>query len=314
MLVDKVRVDFYSGKGGNGEGGLLTEYPVTDGGPGGYGGSVILQGDENIYDLKNFTSVHEYTAGDGEKGKRNEQTGSAGEDVIVKVPLVTHIYRLDGEFVKAVEKHGEKVTLLRGGDGGIGSAYFKRNKIKEYPELYKGKRGKALKVFVELHLKADILFIGFPNAGKSSMLNALCGSKYRVANYPFTTLEPQLGKLRHLTLMDLPGLIEGSFEGKGLGTKFTRHTKTADRIAHFVSLESEDVVGDYKKMREELKNIDIELYNSKEIVVLTKSDLVDEESAKKKLNEMKKINPNAIVVSAYNPESVQELAKLFLEK
>ena len=243
MLVDKVRVDFFSGKGGNGEGGLLTEYPVTDGGPGGYGGSVILEGDENIYDLKNFTAVHEYTAGDGDKGKR----------------------------------------------------------------------GKSLKVFVELHLKADILFIGFPNAGKSSMLNALCGSKYRVANYPFTTLEPQLGKLRHLTLMDLPGLIEGSFEGKGLGTKFTRHTKTADRIAHFVSLESEDVVGDYKKMREELKNIDIELYNSKEIVVLNKSDLVDEETAKKKLNEMKKLNPNTIVVSAYNPESVVELADLFLK-
>lgn len=311
MLLDKVRVDFYSGKGGDGEGNLVRTYPVTDGGIGGSGGSLYLEGDENIYDLKSFSQKKEYRAEDGKKGERNEFKGKSGKDIIVKVPLVTYVYRLDGEFVKSIEKHKQKELLLKGGEGGLGSAYFKKNKIKEVDELYNGQRGKVLKVFLELHLQADILFIGFPNAGKSTILNALCKTNVKTANYPFTTLEPQLGKLGNLTLMDLPGIIKGSFEGKGLGSKFTRHTKTANLIAHFISLESDNIVDDYLSMREELKKIDEDLFNTKEIILLTKSDLVGKEVSDKKQKEIKKYNPNFLVVKYNDADSVDKITDMF---
>lgn len=311
MLIDKVRVNFASGAGGSGSVNFHKS-GKPDGGDGGHGGDVFIEGDSNIHDLRLFNSKKDFEAGDARRGALNRRTGANGEDLIVKVPLVTKIFDLDGNFITSIKNHGQRELLLKGGAGGKGNYYFRRGQLETLKRFTPGKPGKKLLCFLELELKAEVIFIGLPNAGKSSMLNVLTNSKSKVASYPFTTLEPYLGVMDEIKLMDLPGLIEGTSTGKGLGSNFAKHAKNSYVVAHFLSLDSEDLHRDYDLIVKELANINPVLLEKPEILVLTKSDNYSKDEIQEKLKVIKKFHKNYIVVSVIDDESVSKLRDLFL--
>lgn len=310
MFKDKVRLKFQAGKGGRGK---VSFYSTgkPSGGVGGNGGNVYLEGAINLYDLSHIKTDTLFRAEDGVEGGENNKKGREGKDVIIKVPLITHVYNEKNELVMTIDKPNEPKLLLKGGIGGLGNWFF-RTKGLSFLETYQpGAEGERAEGFLELELYSDIIFIGFPNAGKSSILNALTNAESKVAPYAFTTIDPHLGRLDGITLMDLPGLIEGTYEGKGLGTKFVKHTRAAKYVAHMISLENENVVEVYKKIRDELKNIDENLFNKPEVIILTKSDLVKPEDIKAKIAELKKYNKEIKVCSVYDYDSLEELKSYF---
>jgi GTP-binding protein len=311
MLIDKVRVNFVSGAGGSGAV-SFHKSGKPDGGDGGHGGDVFLEGDSNIHDLRAFNAKKQFEAGDANRGALNRRTGANGEDLIVKVPLITRVFDLEGNFVTAIKNHGQRELLLKGGAGGKGNYYFRKGQVQTLKKFTPGKPGKKLLGFLELELKAEVIFIGLPNAGKSSMLNVLTNSKSKVAAYPFTTLEPFLGVMDNIKLMDLPGLIEGTSKGKGLGSNFAKHAKNSLVVAHFLSLDSEDLQKDYNLIVNELKDINPDLLDKPEILVLTKSDNYSKEEITEKIKIVKKFHKNYLVVSIIDDDSVDKLRDLFL--
>lgn len=312
MLIDKVRVDFVSGHGGTGSVNFQKS-GKPDGGDGGHGGDVILVGDENIYDLRKFKSADKFVAQDGERGAYNRRTGANGEYLYIKVPLTSKLYDLEGNFITEISEHGQEVVLLKGGAGGKGNYYFRKGQVNTLNKFKPGKPGNKLMGFIELELKADIVFIGLPNAGKSSMLNELTRANTKVADYPFTTLEPFIGVMENLKLMDLPGLIEGTSKGKGLGSNFQKHVKSCRVLAHFLSIESIDIKNDYKIIRKELSDINPELITKPELLVITKTDLVTEKDLSKTDKIIKKFHDNYIFVSVIDDASLAALKQKFIK-
>lgn len=309
MLVDKVRVDFYAGSGGNG----VIDFSVTGkpmGGNGGDGGSVWLEGTTNLYDLTYFSSEKKFDADNGEHGGKHRRTGSAAEDLVIKVPLATHLYDLESNIIVSITENGQRECIAQGGRGGLGNHYFRRGQLQTLRKTTPGKKGEFVKGFLQLELRADVVFIGLPNAGKSSMLNHLSNATVKVAPYPFTTLEPHLAVAGELVLMDLPGLIEGTTHGKGLGTNFTRHTKSCNLVAHFVSLESDNPEEEYQLIRDELKEIDEEFYNKPELIILTKKDTTDEATLKDRVKKFEKLG-KVVTVSIYDRDSLKSLYQEF---
>lgn len=314
MIKDEVRIVLKAGNGGNGASKFGRNGKYPQGGDGGKGGDVYIEGMTNIYDLNFINPGAEYKAESGESGGINRQRGKNGIDLIFKVPLITEIYDNNKKLLMVVDKPGEKILLAKGGEGGRGNYHFREGDDGNFAKTTAGEKGKMLYVNLVLKLKADIVFIGFPNAGKSSMLNALTNANVKVADYPFTTLSPHLGTLPGIKLMDLPGLIEGTSEGKGLGSNFIKHTEYAKLVAHFISLDSENVAESYEKMRRELENLSKNLAKKTEIIVLTKSDMLLPEGIKEKVNQLKVFNKRIIACSAYDPESVKEVEKVFREE
>lgn len=310
MLVDKVRVDFGAGAGGSGAVSFAINKKPS-GGDGGKGGDVYLLGENNLYDLRNFKQTKKYSADNGEPGSSNNRKGSGAKDLIIKVPLVTKVYDLDQNLLATVKEHGEKVLLLTGGIGGRGNYYFRKGQLDTLKKHTPGKPGEELKSFLELELMSDIVFIGLPNAGKSSMLNTLTNSNVKVADYPFTTLFPYLGIAEGMRLMDLPGLIEGTAKGKGIGKNYGRHLKNAKAIAHFLSLEESDPQASYKLIRKEVEEIAPELASRPEILVLTKSDNFSSDEIDSKLKDIKKWHNNYVVVSVIDDNQLSKLIDSF---
>ncbi len=306
MLIDKIRVNISGGSGGPGSIKFAANKKPS-GGNGGTGGNVIFEGSTNVYDYSFLNEVKELRAGDGTHGGQERGWGKNGDDLIIKVPLTTVIKDLQGNILAEIKAAGEQKVICKGGRGGWGNFHFISGGRKTLHKTTQGRDGEKLIGFLELELMSDIVFVGLPNAGKSSMLNALSGAKVKVAAYPFTTLNPNLGVASGTVLMDLPGLIEGTTKGKGLGTRFTKHIRHAKLIAHFVGLDSQQPALDYALIRKELEEIDPLLAEMPEVIVLSKSDLAEPGFIKQVRNELEKYNKQIIIVSIKDNNSIRAL-------
>lgn len=279
MLIDDVIIHVKAGDGGTGavafDKNLMALGPA--GGSGGKGGSVFVEGVSDLGALRQYRNKKDWKADSGADGRGQWRDGADGEDLTLKVPVGTIVTIHAGEpQVHEVAKIGERICISKGGRGGRGNFHF-RSPVNTSPkEFEEGKPGEEYDVHLELKLIADVGFIGLPNVGKSSMLNELTNANAKVANYRFTTLEPNLGVFYDLILADIPGLIEGASDGKGLGIRFLKHIERTKILFHFVSAESEDPCGDYRTVRDELGKYDPRLLEKKEFVFLSKSDEVPE--------------------------------------
>ncbi|HCP08932.1 MAG TPA: GTPase ObgE [Candidatus Moranbacteria bacterium] len=319
MLTDEVKIKIFAGKGGNG----MVAFSRTKmtlgptGGRGGDGGSVYFEGVSDLTALNKYRHKKEYYAEDGKQGKSDKSTGHAGPELILSVPIGSVLHNLEtGENID-ITKVGQRVLVANGGVGGRGNMYF-RSPINTSPEeAEEGKPGEEFSFFIELRLIADIGLVGLPNAGKSSLLNELTKAQAKVANYSFTTLEPNLGVLEDLIIADIPGLIEGASLGKGLGIKFLKHVKRTKLLIHCISSESEDMKHDWEVIRKELETYAEEFKTKKEMILLTKTDLLTPAELKKKLAEIKKLakNKNSLgfeAISIHDWDSLENLKSKFL--
>ncbi len=312
-FVDEVQIYAQSGKGGDGVIRWLRTKETARGGPsggdGGKGGDIVLVGVRDIAALSRYRFEKKFHAEDGGAGKNELKQGKAGEDMLLPVPVGTI-----ARFVQTGEEHeitteGERITLFRGGKGGLGNARF-RSSTKQNPfERTLGKEGKGGDIHVTLKLIADAGFVGLPNAGKSSLLNALTRAKAKVGDYPFTTLGPNLGDFYGHILADIPGLIEGASAGRGLGTKFLKHVERTGILLHLVSADQDDPLATYREVRKELDAFGHGLGEKNEIIVLSKIDLISPEMCETKKNLLaRETGREVLSVSIEDPESIKSLA------
>lgn len=313
MLIDDVKVELKAGRGGDG----VVSFKKAKmelgpgGGSGGRGGSIYVKGISDIGALKRFRYQKNIKAYDGKKGLSEERDGADGESLYLNVPVGTIIYNFDtGEKIAEVNKIGEEVLIAKGGKGGRGNFKF-RSSVNTSPEEFEyGKEGESFLARFELKLIADIGFVGLPNIGKSSLLNELTKAKTKVANYPFTTLEPSLGVYYDLILADIPGLIEGASKGKGLGIKFLRHIERTRVIFHFIAADSSSPSKDYETVREELENHKKTLLDKPEYIIISRKDEVSQEKLSKVEESLKKYNDKIYKVSILEEESLKKIKKL----
>ena len=312
MLIDDIKIKLKTGHGGRGAvafNKILMSLGPT-GGNGGKGGSIYLEGVSDIGALSYFRGKKELAAEDGKNGKHQLHDGEDGKDIILKVPIGTLVHNLSTNEDSEIISIGQQMLIAKGGKGGKGNFKF-RSSINTSPtEFQEGLPGEEYELRLELKLIADVGFVGLPNVGKSSLLNELTNAKSKVANYPFTTLDPNLGVYYELVLADVPGLIEGASNNKGLGIKFLRHIDRTKTLFHFISSESSDPVKDYEIIRNELGAYNEKLLDKTEYVFLSKSDLLDKKKIKEKLDELKKIGKKVIPISVIDDKSIKHVEKI----
>jgi GTP-binding protein len=326
MFVDVATVKVKAGNGGDGAVSFRQEKYVDKGGPdggdGGRGGHIILQADENLNTLVKFRHNQEVKAKNGETGRKRRQHGANGEDLIVPVPVGTVVSK-DGEIVTDLTEHNQEAIIAKGGDGGFGNAHFKSS-TRQAPRVAElGEKGEEFTLKLELKLLADIGLVGFPNAGKSTFLSVVSNAKPEIADYAFTTLTPNLGVAdfdeHSLLIADIPGLIKGASEGKGLGDEFLRHIERTAVLLHLIDIYDEDVAKAYKTITDELKARHNDLAKRPRIVILTKTEGLEpgliEEQAKKLKKVAKKSKVMAISSQAHTglTEVLREAYKLVSE-
>ena len=312
MLVDEMTIELRAGDGGRGAVAFqkvrLARGPT--GGDGGNGGSIFFEGVSNPSALSAFAHKKFIQAENGRDGRGQFLDGRAGEDLIVKIPIGTRITNASTGFSQEMNEVGQRILAAGAGIGGKGNFKF-RSSINTTPmESQPGLPGDHVTYHLELRLIADVGLVGLPNAGKSSLLNELTAAKSRVANYAFTTLEPNLGAYYELILADIPGLIEGASGGRGLGVKFLKHIERTRVLFHLISAESDDVVRDYGIIRKELKTYNPLLTEKTEHVFLTKTDAVSSEEVKEKMTVLKKKKIRSIPISILDESSLVEVKKI----
>ena len=322
-FLDQAKIYIKAGNGGSGSASFrrekFVEYGGPDGGDGGDGGSIIVQSDRNLNTLIDFRYAQHFKAQHGKPGSKRNKTGANGEDLILKVPLGTQVYEEDNNtLIYDFTKNKEKYLVASGGKGGLGNVRFKSSTNRAPRKKTNGKLGEEFWIWLQLKVIADIGIIGKPNAGKSSLLAALTRAKPKIANYPFTTINPNLGVSyyggKEITLADIPGLVEGAHKGVGLGDKFLRHIERCKILLHLIDLSEDDLLNSYKKIKSELSNYDKDLIKKKEIIFFNKSDLLDENEINKKLKEFKKkIKTKYEVVSIYSNKDIQKIKKLLIK-
>ena len=296
MFVDTAKIFVQAGRGGNGAVSFRRELYIEKGGPdggdGGKGGNVVFRATKDLNTLLNFRYKPEIKAKNGENGSKRNKTGKSGEDLIVKVPVGTLVKR-DGEILADLKFDGEEAIVARGGDGGFGNAHFKSS-VRQTPRVAElGEAGETFEADLELKLLADVGLVGFPNAGKSTFLSVVSNARPEIANYAFTTLTPNLGVAEidgfNLLIADIPGLIEGASEGKGLGDAFLRHVERTSVLLHLIDIYEENPDEQYKIIREELKKYQPELLDRPEIIALTKSEGMDTEMIDFQISKLHKV-------------------------
>jgi GTP-binding protein len=315
LFTDEVKIKVFAGRGGDG---VVAFNKVKmslgpTGGKGGNGGSVYFEGVSNLSALNKYKHKREYYAENGENGKKDNSEGHRGKDLVLTVPIGSVLHDFVNKKELEIVEVGKRVLVASGGIGGRGNFFFRGPSNTSPKERELGKLGEERDFFVELRFIADIGLIGLPSAGKSSLLNELTASKAKVGNYDFTTLEPNLGVMDGIILADIPGLIEGASEGRGLGVKFLRHIQRTKVLVHCISLESIDFERDYEIIREELRKYSNELTKKKEIILLTKTDLVDNKLIEQRIKKLQKINPRVLSVSIHDQEKLDELRRILLE-
>ncbi len=312
MLIDDVTIKIEAGDGGKGavafNKNLMSLGPA--GGSGGRGGSVYALGVSDLNALSQFRYEKDVKAQDGANGASQFRDGPDGADRILKIPVGTIIRAIATDKTYEVLSVGQKILLARGGIGGRGNFHFRSSTNTTPREFEEGRPGARFTARLELKLIADVGLIGLPNAGKSSLLNEMTKASAKVANYPFTTLEPNLGTHYELILADIPGLIEGAADGKGLGIKFLRHIERTAILFHLISAESEHPVRDYKTIKRELATYSRELGKKFEYVFLSKSDLLPPKELKKKIAVLKKMNPRILAISVHDWDSMAKVKKI----
>ncbi|HCC68192.1 TPA: hypothetical protein DEP90_03270 [Patescibacteria group bacterium] len=308
MLIDQKKLKIKSGDGGEG---LISfdNRGKAYGGDGGDGADVVIVGDVNVYDLSKYDSNHIYKAETGERGNTYCKHGKNGETLRLQVPLVTKVFDMEGKEIICIENDKQEFQILSGGKGGLGNFTLRGEGWDGKLSKKRATRGEELCIRLELNLKTDAIFLGYPNAGKSSIINALTRANYKVASYEFTTLEPQLGVMDgYIKLMDLPGLIEGTSKGRGVGTQFLKHTTYSRLLIHCISIENEDLEERYMSMRKEFEKISTSLHSMDELIVLTKADIFTPEEAKVRKEGLEKIlGKDVVLVSTYLEDSMNKL-------
>ena len=312
MLVDDVTIRLEAGPGGRGAVAFqkvrLARGPT--GGDGGNGGSIYFEAISDLGALSQYAVKKTVRAEKGGDGRGQFIDGARGEDMTLKVPTGTTVRNLETGFARELTVVGERLLAAGGGVGGRGNFKFRSSTNTTPKESEEGTPGDIANYQLELRLIADVGLIGLPNAGKSSLLNELTAAKSKVANYAFTTLEPHLGAYYELILADIPGLIEGASQGKGLGDKFLKHVERTKTLFHLVSAESDDPVRDYKVVRGELSAYGAALAQKDEHVFLTKSDAVSPERMKEELSALKKAGVKATAISVLDADTIEEVRKV----
>ena len=295
-FLDQAKIHIQSGNGGNGCVSFRREKFVEFGGPnggnGGKGGDIIIKCVDGLNTLIDYRYRQHFKAKNGSPGMGSDKTGRSGEDTIIEVPRGTLILEEDNEEVIAdVVNKDQSLTILKGGNGGFGNAHFKSSENQTPRTANNGENGQEKWIWLRLKLIADIGLIGLPNAGKSTLISTVSEAKPKIADYPFTTLNPVLGIAKYnnneLVIADIPGLIEGAHEGKGLGDRFLGHIERCNLLLHLIDANDSDVINSWKTVRNEISAYSKELDEKKEIIVLSKSDSIDEEKLDEKLSTLK---------------------------
>ena len=323
-FLDQAKIYIKAGNGGTGASSFrrekYIEFGGPDGGDGGNGGSIILESERNLNTLIDFRYRQHFKAENGRPGSKKNKTGASGKDLILKIPVGTQVYEEDNNtLIYDFTKNKDRFVVATGGKGGLGNTKFKSSTNRAPRRKTDGSKGEEFWVWFQLKVIADIGIIGLPNAGKSSFLSRCTRAKPKIANYPFTTINPNLGVLninhREIILADIPGLIEGSHKGVGLGDKFLRHIERCKTLIHFIDISEEDVLENYLKVRNELSKYDKRILKKEEVVVFNKIDLIDRKTADKKLkNFKKKFKKNFETISLITNKNLEKVKKAIYKK
>ena len=323
-FLDQAKIYIKAGDGGAGSASFrrekYIEFGGPDGGDGGNGGSVILESEGNLNTLIDFRYRQHFKAETGKSGSKKNKTGASGEDLILKVPVGTQIFEEDNNtLIYDLTKNKEKFVVATGGKGGLGNTRFKSSTNRTPRKKTSGKKGEEFWIWLQLKVIADVGIIGLPNAGKSSFLSKCTKAKPKIANYPFTTINPNLGVLninhKEIVLADIPGLIEGSHKGIGLGDKFLRHIERCKTLIHLIDISEKDILGNYLKIKSELSKYDKKILKKTEIIIFNKLDLIDMDSITEKLeNFRKKIKKNFEITSLLSGQNFEKIKKIIYKK
>ena len=303
-FLDQVKIYVKAGNGGHGSPSFrrekFIEYGGPDGGDGGNGGSVILKAEQNLNTLIDYRYQQHHKAKRGDNGSGQNRTGKSGDDLVLKVPLGTQVFEEDNKtLIYDFIKIGEEFVVAAGGKGGLGNTRFKSSTNRAPRKFTKGSSGEEFIIWLQLKTIADIGIIGLPNAGKSSLLAAITNANPKIANYQFTTLNPNLGVAsyddKEVTIADIPGLVEGAHKGTGLGVQFLKHIERCKSLLHMIDITNKDLKKSYKQIKNELKNYNSKISKKRELVVLNKTDLINDDKIKKIIKDFSKYTKSEVV-------------------
>ena len=319
-FLDQAKIFVKAGYGGSGSASFrrekFVEFGGPDGGDGGDGGSIILIAEENLNTLIDYRYQQHFKAEKGQNGTGKKKTGRSGKDLILKVPVGTQIFEEDNNtLIEDLKTVNQKITLAKGGRKGLGNVRFKSSTNRAPRKKTEGSEGESFWIWLQLKVIADIGIIGLPNAGKSSLLSALTKAKPKIANYPFTTLNPNLGVAtyndREVILADIPGLVEGAHEGIGLGDKFLRHIERCKSLIHLIDITEENLLDNYLQIRNELSKYNKNLLKKKEIIIFNKIDIINNDEIDEKITILKKkIKKKIYKISIAQNKGLEDIKKL----